>query len=213
MTDWNKTEKALERFVMVFFFVVSALLAAGILCMLVSGCDDVSQLDEGALLADDGEELQAPPWPITVGYDGSITREKLAGIVEEGPTWWNDQIGEKAVEGLGEDDSAFMVFDVNGLPLAGADVLDLQDEVELTQVRYDLHTYAIIGCRATLNYDVAYDEETMRVGVRHAIGHCLGLADDPGPPVTVDLRSIMAKPMDVWGELTAHDKALLLGGE
>jgi len=45
--------------------------------------------------------------------------------------------------------------------------------------------------------------------LRHELGHCLGLADDPGPPTTVDLRSVMASPLDPLGIVTDHDRALL----
>lgn len=194
---------------MFYIFILIALVV--IIITTCSGCDDVQVgiEDNGLLAAPDGRELAPAPWPLTVSADDSVAAEGLGGAVSRAASRWNGWIGQDALEEV--DSGGFIEVSVNGLPLEGADdVMDLQDELELTTVYFDPDTLEVVRCQIVLNVDLAYDEPTMELAVAHGVGHCLGLDDDPGPPRTVDLRSIMAKPADPLGELTDHDFDLLL---
>lgn len=47
--------------------------------------------------------------------------------------------------------------------------------------------------------------------LRHAIGHALGLDEDPPTTETLDLRSIMQSDAPAWGQVTPRDAALVKG--
>jgi hypothetical protein len=57
----------------------------------------------------------------------------------------------------------------------------------------------------TVSPEITYHAPTVYAVLRHELGHCLGLGDDPGPPVTVDLNSFMASPLVLDGDMTRRD--------
>jgi hypothetical protein len=180
-----------------------------VLC-LGATCPTTEDLDEGFHVTDEGLELQPGALPFWVEGDATVP----LGVVEDAVEWWNAavdcdadslfvaepgdvaqvtvSVGYVAVDPMGDVDS-----DVEGSPL-GVAALD-----------YDLVTGVIRGCEVTISSDIAYDEATVAQVARHEIGcHCAGaLADDPGPPMTVDLESICSSPLDPLGDLTAADRA------
>ncbi len=50
------------------------------------------------------------------------------------------------------------------------------------------HTGRIAACHIVVSSDIAYDHDTVEAVLVHELGHCAGLADDPG------VESIMASP-------------------
>jgi len=63
----------------------------------------------------------------------------------------------------------------------------------------------IRSCHIIISSDIAYHEATVQTNLRHELGHCLGLADDPS---SLDLDSIMSSPRP-GSMLTEHDRVLL----
>jgi len=168
--------------------------AAIILAVALAGCAP-DWMDNG-LLVRDGVELHSGTFPRYVTTDGTMSD----ALAEEAAEWWNDQVGLPLMEytPLGASD---VVVGVGYIPnpdaLGRADIDYARDG-------------AILGCVITIASDYAYDRATALQALRHELGHCpLGLDDDPGPPVTVDLRSIMSSPLDSLGEVTDHDREII----
>jgi hypothetical protein len=189
-------------------------LALAVLFLLGSDCEEqrLDDLDEG--FRNVGElEIHPEVIPMAVEGDSSLDDEGLAPLVPAVVAWWNDQIGDDEdwfYEAMGAPD---ITVEVNYISLDSMpdDFLAIEHDVDLAEIHYSTYDGAVISCHCILNVDLAYDYDTMEQGLRHCLGHCLGLEDDPGIDVTVDLRSIMSNPLDPLGELTDHDRELLLG--
>jgi len=76
-------------------------------------------------------------------------------------------------------------------------------EASQTGPRWDGHT--LLSGTILISSDYTYHDETVLATIEHEIGHTIPLADDPGPPVTVDLNSIMGSPLNLRGTLTPGD--------
>jgi len=172
------------------------------LSLLLVACDP-TYLDEGFHVTDDGVTLHPGALPATV----TATAE-AEPFAREAVRWWCEAVGADALVYV--DGAADVSVDL-GLVPASTDDLDSGGEpLGIARVDYAADG-AVLGADVTISSDIAYDEDTAEQVARHEIGgHAVfGLADDPGPPVTVDLRSIMSSPLDPLGTLTAHDLALL----
>ena len=154
-------------------------------------------LDEGWHVTDDGVELRPGVLPATIDDDETVEDETL---IPEAALWWADQLGATVFLMASPGDITVSV----GLVPATTD----GEPLGVAVAEYD-EDGTVLGCEITLSSDIAYDRPTLLQVARHELGHCLGLADDPGPPATVDLRSVMASPLDPLGTLTDHDRALL----
>jgi len=53
--------------------------------------------------------------------------------------------------------------------------------------------------------DITWDADEVLYVLEHELGHALALADDPGPPQTVDLNSTMGSPLVRDGDITYAD--------
>jgi len=167
-----------------------------VLFLLGSDCERarIASFDNG-LMNRDGVELHVCSYPITI--DADVTLEDRS-VLTDAVVVWNDWT-DFDVFVFGSDDPDAMV----SVGFAG-----YEDELDLTTVDFD-RTGCILECSIILSADIAYDRSTLRQALLHSMGHCLGLDDDPGPPETVDLRSVMSKPLDPLGVLTDHDLELL----
>jgi len=155
-------------------------------------------LDEGWHVADDGVTLHPGVLPATVDAD-----EDCDAVVAEAVAWWADSL----------DAPAFILCDGDcdvtvALGLVPWTDTDEAEPMGLAEIEY-ASDGAVLRCEITISSDIAYDHATALQVARHELGHCLGLADDPGPPATVDLRSVMSSPLAPLGVLTEHDRALL----
>jgi hypothetical protein len=174
-----------------------------VLLLVFAACEP-TYLDEGFMVADEGFELRPGALPRFVSAN---TPEALPATIHA-IAWWNTALGCEALL-FDENGNGDITVDVGLVPLDGGDMLQDGEPIGIALVRYDAEGI-ILGATVTISADIAYDEETVELVAAHEAGHAaFGLSDDPGPPETVDLRSIMASPLDPLGELTAHDRALL----
>lgn len=185
----------------------------GLLSMLLVGCDDVQVgvVDEGFMIVDDGlgGELELHPGelPHVVTWNPEIEDET---VVPEAVARVNGWLGVEAFTLGGEGmPPATVVCDAGFVP-GGAEGYwssyygNGAESLEWMRVYYD-EEGTIYEAYVLLNIDFAYDHDTSVMAICHALLHVLGLADDPGPPTTVDLRSAMSDPLDPLGVLTAAD--------
>ena len=172
--------------------------------LLATGCPDSPTWLDNGLMVRDGLELHVDFFPQTV------TADDLEGDTEllpEAVTWWNDQLDFEAFEQV--DHIADINVTIGYVPITdwNPEYPD-QGEAGLAEVTYD-SSGVINDCQVTLSSDVSYHRPTLLQVLKHELGHCLGLDDDPGPPTTVDLRSVMGVPLDPLGEVTDHDQELI----
>jgi hypothetical protein len=193
---------------------VHAFVLSSVLALLSVGCENAEALDQG-LMVREGHygivRLHPGCLPVGVAADGSVQDELGIDFLPGAVEWWNEQVGRE------------VFFTATPTPLVTVTIGHIEGDLETpedlwegastgdqTTVRYSLVDGEILGSEVVLSEDLAYDRETMRVAARHGLGHGgLGLADDAGPPKTVDLRSIMASPMDVLGEVTEKDLQII----
>jgi len=162
--------------------------------LVLSACDPADHLEED-LVVRDGLELHATHFPLLATVDDTAD----PGWLTSTTAWW---VGQSRLPVLAED-AEFEDILVSEGYMSNPNALDH------THLEYDSEG-GILRCEIVISADIAYDRETSLQVLRHALGHCFGLADDPGPPQTVDLRSIMSSPLDMLGVLTDHDRELLL---
>lgn len=160
----------------------------------LASCGDPTWLDNG-LMVRDGVELHQEQFPIYVYPDGEFDHPSLVNdVIDE----FNDIVGE-TIFVVGDSSSEIVVY--QGLVPSDYE----ESTYDLTMLDYDLDTGNITQCEIILSSDFAYDYDTMHQTLLHSLGHSLGLDDDPGPPETIDLRSVMSKPLDPLGRFTEHD--------
>ena len=182
-------------------------------CLSMMACGPV---DEGWMTTPSGVELR-PQWaPYMVRGDVSLEVDHLEHLLPEVVAWWNDQVGLEVFTDYDPARPAETDVWVQEGQLPEERNSDLWSSATTRGGEAQVRTTTtedfawIRRCQVTLNVDLAYDEDTMRTVLRHELGHCLGLADDPGIDVTVDLRSVMGAPVDPLGELTDLDRDLLV---
>lgn len=168
--------------------------------LLLVACDP-AYLDERWHVAAGGTELRPGALPATVDAD-----DDCDGVVAEAVSWWAEQLGAPAFVLC--DGDCDVVVALGLVPATTEDIDTGGEPLGLAEIDY-ASDGAVLACEVTLSSDIAYHRETLLQAARHELGHCLGLADDPGPPATVDLRSVMSSPLDPLGTLTDHDRALL----
>jgi hypothetical protein len=132
-------------------------------------------------------------------------------VLEEAVDWWNkaDQPyrissvrGEKTFDayfskGLYADDP--MIIMSTGETTNGVG--------DLTDITFNKMTGRMQACFVVVNTQYTYHRDTYLGVVKHSIGHCLGLEDDPNPGI--DLNSNMRLELNVKGRLTEGDSETL----
>lgn len=195
--------------------VIRILLFLSILVLMGSDCerDRLNNLDNGKLVRD-GYELEPylQPWKLVVDEtvddpDFGFDRSQIT----EGIGWWNEQADRD-----GTDRTWFVEGDSTDVPdVAGVILIDVgytggtEDQPILGNHYFAYSEGFILYATITISSDITYDEDTVLAVLKHEMGHAMGLADDPGPPETVDLNSVMGSPLVLDGELTDHDFELL----
>jgi hypothetical protein len=205
----------MRRLIKVLAAVAAVLIAGAAVSLVLCGCDP-SYLDEGRMVRD-GFELRPAGLPWSVVYDETVTEEIGADAVIDAVAWWQEQAGRDGIDRtwfvMGDEVPESDPWDgeilVTVAALPGSDDDDAM-AAEVADLSWNDEGGIIFGT-VTVNHAIAYDAPTARISLLHGFGHMMGLDDDPGPPETVDLRSIMASPMDPLGRLTDHDFELLIG--
>jgi hypothetical protein len=167
-------------------------------------CGDPVYLDNGFVVRD-GISLNACKFPIKVmGYD-SFDEDVLFRATNS----WNSWVGVPVFD-FSTDFPADILVSVGFVPVESWDP-EYPDRGE-AGIAYLEYTAlgCITHCEIVISSDIEYDDRYFSKVLEHELGHCLGLSDDPGPPITVDLRSVMSRPIDPLGVLTEHDRALVL---
>ena len=157
-----------------------------------------AHLDVGLLERDAGDLYACPPLGISPQQD-------VSSATDTAVTWWNEQIGEQ-VFFLSPYVTDFSVRR-GYVPPGDYDPESTTGGVAgIARLEYS-EDGLITSCDITVSIDISYSWQTMVEVIKHELGHCLGLDDDP---YSLDLNSIMSDPM-VWrGEVTELDRELVL---
>lgn len=174
-------------------------------------CVEVGVVDEGFHVAEDGVELHPGMLPAAIAADTTVMDVTLLPEVLERWNVWlsRDGVARTVFVVAEEGEEPRAVVGVGYVPASGSDLTGEGDPAGIAALDYAEDGEVLYG-EITLSSDYAYDRPTMVQALSHEIGHLVALADDPGPPTTVDLRSVMSSPLDPLGELTRHDFDLLL---
>jgi len=186
-----------------------ALVATFVLLTGSDGCIEVGVVDNGFMMTDEGVVLSPGLLPMTVGIDSTI---EDPSAVRESIDLWNRKLETEVFVEV--EDVADVLISENYI----AAVMNTEDSIynissyndsplDLTETEH-APDGMVISCNVIINVDYAYDREYSRLGSSHGFGHCLAFADDPGINETVELRSIMANPIDPLGDVTIHDQQL-----
>jgi hypothetical protein len=176
----------------------------------------IEQLDNGPTIGINGIALEPLFLPVKVIYEQTPVINQL---VSDAETFWNNSVSRDGVkrtvvevvsiDTVYYDDCIVLIqtgLNDDVVPDQEKYGIHVPEKTELSYTRYGLIRNAIITLDLVqitkLNLSIKRLGETV---VRHGLGHFLGLDDDSGPPTTVDLKSVMANPVDILGELTSKD--------
>lgn len=196
-----------------------------ILGLLVASCGPdcgpvtLEDMDHGRLTRD-GLELfpEVLPWTVVACDHEDLPRD----VVQEAMTWWNDRVGDE-----------LFIGGVDQEELDRLELLDVQDRPGIVTVNVEAILWEgwtvdgedpnangvavlhgppglITAADVVVDYEISYHRSTVRATLIHELGHTLGLADDEGPPVTVDLNSCMGSPTPEGCDLTDRDLQIIL---
>jgi hypothetical protein len=150
---------------------------------------------DNGLIRRDGINLWASP-PIGVLVESSIDQ----GIVRESIDWWNERPSEDVFHETTQFPGASIgmghVPDWTDLEELGIAYLYLDEEIE----------GLISFCEIVISENIEGDRKTLIRVVKHDLGHCFGLDNDP-----YSINSIMSSPIVPNGEVTPNDLALIEG--
>lgn len=168
--------------------------------------------DEAFQIADDGTPLKIGALPFSMASDWTVQDVALVpDMVNRWRGWLTDAGLNPGLE-VAYDNIAQVTLSIGYVPNSGCDVAWPGEMCQPTTLATSHIEYArdgtILGGEIVISsdYDYSTGRDLLVVAGCHEIGHVVyALADDPGPPRTVDLRSIMAKPYDPLGRPTKAD--------
>ena len=168
--------------------------------------------DEAFQVADEGMALKIGALPFAVAPDWTMTDAALVpDMVNRWRGWLTNAGYNPGIEVA--DDSIYQVTVALGyVPNSGCDTAWPGERCRPTTLATSHIRYAsdgtIIGGEIVISsdYDYSTGRDLLVIAGCHELGHVVyALADDPGPPRTVELQSIMAKPYDPLGRPTKAD--------
>lgn len=166
----------------------------------------IDKMDNGAAISVYGDMLEPLLLPYFYVTDGTTA---IDDGMNRGAAFWNESVSSTqnertvAVPSYGTDGPTDGYIFVRA-GYVGHFSPDLEF-LETARLVYD-ERGRIETAFVTISPTVLHNPILTRAVCVHAIGHALGLADDPGPPESVDLQSIMASPVDVLGRVTDKDR-------
>jgi hypothetical protein len=164
-----------------------------VLAIILAACSP-DHLDNGSLYLD-GVELYASP-PLGVSARSKIRRETSDAI-----EWWNDQVGAEVFYEPTPTPDITVSIGANVPFTVDPDTM-YWEQLGIAYADYSGYDGLITGCEIIILDAILDDYETALGVVKHELGHCLGLADDPH---SLDLNSIMSSPLMWRGEVTEKD--------
>jgi len=152
-----------------------------------------------AFLVEGEKNLRPGALPFSIVPDWTVHDSGLVpDIVERWHGWLDTEQGVVA-----DGDMAQVILSIGYVPVASEE----ETILGISHIRF-AEDGTILGGEIVLSsdYDYPAGRELLVQAGCHEVGHAVfALADDPGPPTTVDLRSIMSDPLDPLGRLTAAD--------
>ena len=165
------------------------LTALAVISLLFLSSCEMESLDNGMMFRD-GVYLYSNP-PLGVYVDSEMD----ALIVDEAIDWWAEQAGRE------------MFFRPTPTPDVTVFVghIPSSEVVGLANIRFSRFDGLITSCDIILSSDYYGDRDYILGGVKHELGHCVGLDDDP---FSRDVNSIMSNTLLPDGQLTERDRVL-----
>lgn len=188
--------KALAFVLRVTAFTLAALTCLALAIAAFAGCGAVSiirpsDLDRGrTIIAGEPISVDLPVW-----VNCGCSEVSCAELVEAA-TWWNQEMRRH-----GYDRPVVMVQPWATREPYGCFLLDELPPEYRSEERFVEAGWVAVLQRRELDQAV----------IRHAIGHALGLDEDPPSTELLGLRSIMQSDAPSWGRVTASDAAHVAG--
>lgn len=168
--------------------------------------------DEAFQIADEGMPLKIGALPFSMAPDWSVDDVALVPDIVGRWRGWLSGAGYDAGLRVADDEMVQVTLSIGHVPNSGCEVAWPGERCQPSTLATSHIRYAadgtILGGEIVLSsdYDYSTGRDLLVVAGCHEVGHVVyALADDPGPPRTVDLRSIMAKPYDPLGRPTEAD--------
>lgn len=168
--------------------------------------------DEAFQITDEGMLLKIGALPFSMAPDWSV--DDIALVPDIVGRWrgWLADVGYDAGLQVADDEMVQVTLSIGHVSNSGCEVAWPGERCQPTTLATSHIRYTsdgtILGGEIVLSsdYDYGTGRDLLVVAGCHEVGHVVyALADDPGPPRTVDLRSIMAKPYDPLGRPTEAD--------
>ncbi len=194
---------------------IGAFTASALVCLFLAltafcGCGveaaRINALDNGRTVLEGGSHVQDLPIWVSC-HCSDIPCAELV----EAASWWNYQLVEH-----GATRPVVMVAAERSAGTYGCFVEgELPPELRSEERAYRWSSGVMDGTVAFHGRWIAVLQrgEWDQGVIRHAMGHAMGLDEDPSTEVTLDLRSIMQSDAPIWGQVTPGDAGRLIGKE
>lgn len=158
---------------------------------------DVGPIDNGLMIRD-GLELHPGGSPMLVACGEAMDCIELEAAVE----WWASELSQPTHFGEGLFVETLRPFELAAEGEVVVRVGDVPPEaLGVSVIDYDA-SGGIVAAEVTLQ-----TREWGPEHLRHELGHCLGLDDDPP---SLDLGSVMSSPNEPSARVTEHDRAAVI---
>ena len=194
--------KDLAAFLKLMVFVVGAMIVMALVAVCFAGCASggvkIGSMDNERMTFNSegaGEVLLYPeslPWSVRVS-DEMVDRG-MAGLAYYTAKWWNEQASRDGVTRTW--------FEMYGSSAPFLDVT-VRKSSQYAYISCAIDGDRIVAAEVVISDDINEFDALIAASL-HEFGHALGLDDDYGPPVSVDLNSVMGAGV-LSGELTEKD--------
>jgi hypothetical protein len=162
--------------------------------------DALGEPEQGQIVRD-GQSLHVVRFPRTIQIDDAVDPRMAASVV----AWWNLEMSRDGVSR-----AVFDAWDGEGDPDITVHYEVLQPNIlGLAGIRNTLAGEIVTPCRIRINVRLVIMPTALTETLRHELGHCIGLDDDPIERAAPFLNSIMEARLPRRGNLTHRDFFLL----